>query len=521
MPRGCRHLVLVLGDQLDEESSAFQGIDPQRDIVWMAENEEEATYVPSHKVRLVAFFASMRHFRELLRRKGLQVDYHELAADRKQGAETSFATLLAKAIKRHRPQRLIVVEPGDFRVAEQLRATAADAGKELEQRENHRFYCSRSQFLQWRSGRKTMVMEHFYRTIRQEHGILVEADGQPVGGAWNYDPENRQPFDRKHPEIDVPIRSFPPDPLTREVIEMVIARYPDHPGSLARFDLPVTRTAALEALDDFLQYRLAGFGPFQDAMWRDTDFLYHSRLSQAMNLGLLHPREAVDGALAAYQSGRVPLASCEGYIRQIIGWREYVRGIYWDQMPGYLEQNALQCDPHQDVPASYWDGQTEMVCIAQSMRLVLETAYAHHIQRLMVLGLFAQLYGVSPKLFHRWHMAMYADAVDWVSAPNTIGMSQYGDGGLMATKPYCASGAYIQRMSNYCEGCRYDPKQATGADACPVTTLYWDFLDRHRTRLKKNHRMSMQLKNLERKPAAQLDEIRRLAALIRSGARRS
>jgi deoxyribodipyrimidine photolyase-related protein len=516
MSRTCRQLVIVLGDQLDEESAALRDFDASQDVVWMAECQEEATHVWCHRFRLVAFFAPMRHFRERLRGRGITVDYHELPRDGRKARTSSFAKLLPEAIDRLCPERLVVMEPGDYRVREQLRNAAKEASLELDEREDTNFLCSLDRFRQWRSGRKQLVLEQFYREMRKEHDILMRGEGKPEGGDWNYDSENRQTFGKRGPGELPEVPRFEPDALTREVIEMVEHRFADHPGSAARFDLPVTREQALEYLRDFIEHRLPCFGPYQDAMWTGTAELYHSRLSHAINISLLRPAEVIEAALEAYREGHVPLASCEGFVRQILGWREYIRGIYWDQMPDYLDRNSLQCDRDQDVPPFFWDGETEMVCVRDSMRLLLETAYAHHIQRLMVLGLYAQLVGVAPRKFHEWHMAMYADAIDWVSAPNTIGMSQHGDGGLMATKPYCASGKYIQRMSNACGSCRFDPAKATGPDACPFTTLYWDFLDRHRQRFENNHRMRMQLKNLDRKSSDELREIRAAAEKLKS-----
>lgn len=521
MGQSCRNLVLVLGDQLDHESAAFQGFDKQRDIVWMAENQEEATHVWCHKFRLVAFFAPMRHFRDELHDKSIQVDYHELPSDGRKARTSNFAKLLEEAIKRHKPQQLVVLEPGDYRVQTQLRETASANSLVLDERENTSFYCTRKRFAQWGEDRKQLVLEQFYRVMRKEHDILLDGDGNPEGGSWNYDSENRGSFGKNGPPkaMRKPIR-FQPDKLTQQVIDMVNSRFTDHPGSADSFDLPVNREQALQYLDDFVEHRLADFGTFQDAMWNGEAELYHSRLSNAINIGLLRPGEVVDRAVMAYREGAIPLAACEGFVRQILGWREYVRGIYWDRMPEYLELNSLECDPEQDVPSFFWDGQTEMACIADSMRLLLETAYAHHIQRLMVLGLYSQLLGVHPNKFHQWHMAMYADAIDWVSAPNAIGMSQHGDGGIMATKPYCASGNYINRMSNYCKNCKFKPSEATGPNACPFTTLYWDFLDRHRTRFESNMRMKMQYKNLDRKSEEELKEIRKRASVLREQGKR-
>lgn len=517
MPKRCRNLILVLGDQLDAQSSAFTDFDPQQDRVAMAELVEEATHVPCHKVRLVAFFSAMRHFRDQLTADGIQVDYTELTTRPSTKDPSSFDQHLQKVVKRLRPERVIVMEPGDYRVQQQLRSSAEELAIPLEERENQRFYCSHARFEEWRSRRKQMVLEHFYREMRGDHQILLDSSGEPEGGAWNFDSENRKSFGRSGPPQSKNPAQFPPDEITSGVIQLVEQRFSDHPGSLDRFDYPVTRQQSLLALRDFVQHRLPDFGQFQDAMWNGSGILFHSRLSQAMNMSLLHPREVVDAAVRAYRQGHVDLASCEGFVRQIVGWREFVRGIYWSEMPGYLEKNALDCDPEQDVPSFFWDGETRMACVSDTMRLLIETAYAHHIQRLMVLGLFAQLFGVSPVRFHEWHLAMYADAIDWVSAPNTIGMSQYGDGGIMATKPYCASGAYIQRMSNYCGKCAFNPKLAVGDQACPFTTLYWDFLDRHHNRLGKNMRMKLQFQNLEKKTAAEMQAIRAQAAAIRSG----
>lgn len=513
----CRNLVLVLGDQLDPQSAALDGFDKRQDAIWMAENQEEATHVWCHKFRLVAFFAPMRHFRDQLLADGYTVHYHELPGDARKARTSSFANLLTDSIALLQPKNLIAMEPGDYRVLQQLRTTATSAKLPLEERENRSFYCSTERFRKWRGDRKQMVLEQFYRVMRKEHDILLDGDGQPEGGSWNYDSENRGTFGKQGPgAVPQPIR-FSPDEITQEVIAMVNARFKDHPGSTDAFDLPVTRQQALQYLEDFMTHRLANFGQYQDAMWNGADELYHSRLSNAVNIGLLRPSELVDQAIAAYREGKIPLPACEGFVRQILGWREYVRGIYWDRMPEYEEMNSLECDPEQDVPSFFWDGKTEMACVADAMRLLLSTAYAHHIQRLMVLGLYAQLVGVHPKKFHQWHMAMYADAIDWVSAPNAIGMSQHGDGGIMATKPYCASGNYINRMSNYCKGCRYKPSESTGPNACPFTVLYWDFLDRHRQRFESNMRMRMQYKNLDRKSETELHKIRSQAAKLKNG----
>ncbi len=495
-----RHLVLVLGDQLDLNSAAFDGFDPAHDAVWMAEVTEEATHVWSHKARIVMFLAAMRHFRQALRQRGWTVHYHELGQG--QGQSTLGAEV-ARSVRRLRPRRLIVVEPGEWRVRESLQAAARTLGVALEVREDRHFLCSQENFRRHAAGRKQLRMEFFYREMRRRHGVLMDGN-EPAGGVWNFDEENRQSFGRTGPGFLREPRSFPPDALTREVMRRVEEQFPKHPGRLARFDWPVTAEQARLALEDFIAHRLAAFGRYQDAMWASNDgqcraqeaYLFHSRLSAALNVKLLDPAAVIAAAEHAYRAGRAPLASAEGFIRQVLGWREYVRGIYWHFMPAYLEMNALQASG--PLPRFYWTGETDMNCLRQVIGQTLDYGYAHHIQRLMVTGLFALLAGVRPQAVHEWYLAIYVDAVEWVELPNTLGMSQHGDGGLMASKPYIASGRYIQRMSNYCETCPYDPGQAVGNRACPFTTFYWDFLQRHEPFLRKNPRMAMQLRNLAR-----------------------
>jgi deoxyribodipyrimidine photolyase-related protein len=510
-----RNLVLVLGDQLDRRSAAFDGFCPRQDAVWMAENQREATHVWCHKLRLAFFFSAMRHFRDELRDAGNTVHYHQLQPDRRKDSGEDFVTILAADVKRLRPKRLIVVEPGDHRVWAMLRDAADNLGLELETRPDRHFYCGIDEFRDWADGRKSLVLETFYRHMRKKHGVLLDDNAEPAGGAWNFDHDNREAFGKGGPptlNLKAP-RRFQPDDIDDHVVALVQRRFGDHPGNLDHFDLPRTRRQAVALLREFIRHRLGDFGRYEDAMWRGEPFLYHSRLSAALNVKLLDPRECVEAAVAAYHAGEAPINSVEGFVRQIIGWREFIRGVYWLNMPEYARLNALQCDDR-DVPGFFWDGQTDMACVADAMRSVIDHGYTHHIQRLMVLGQFALLLGVHPRRFHDWHMAMYLDAIDWVSLPNALGMSQYGDGGTVGTKPYCASGAYINRMSNYCRGCRYRPTEATGEAACPFTTLYWDFLARHHKRLRKHPRMVMQVRNLERKKGEELSAIRRTAGHI-------
>lgn len=505
-----RHLIIVLGDQLDAESAAFDGFDPARDAVLMMEVWEEATYVPQHKIRLVLFFSAMRHFRQALAEKGHTVHYAALDDDTNRG---SFGEEVARWVNKTRPEKLVVCKPGDFRVETALKETAAAASCDLEIRPDRHFICALEDFEAHAEGRKTLVLETFYRDMRRRHDVLME-DGKPVGGAWNFDKENRESFGSDGPAHIKAPRSFRPDDITRNVMEMVERRFPDSPGSLEHFDYPVTRDQARAALRDFIDHRLCNFGTYQDAMVSDAPYLYHSRLSCVLNLHLLDPREAIEAAVAAHHAGDAPINAVEGFVRQILGWREFIRGVYWLKMPDYADLNALDADL--PMPAFLWTAETEMNCVRQSVGQLINHAYAHHIQRLMVLGLFAMLLGVRPYDVHRWHMSMYADAVDWVSLPNVLGMSQYGDGGIVGSKPYCASGNYINKMSDYCADCRFNPKAATGDDACPFTTLYWDFLSRNRQRIQGNRRMGFQLKNLDRKDDAERRAIRDRAKTLKA-----
>lgn len=503
--RPLRHLVIVLGDQLDAGSSAFDGFDARCDAVWMAEVASESTIVWSHKARTAYFLSAMRHFRDTLCDSGIRVCYRKLDDRDNLGC---FQSELEAFVRKRRPNRLIVVEPGEWRVRKLLEATARRLRLPLDIRVDRHFLCSAAEFSAHAPNRRQLRMEHFYRGMRRRLGILMDGD-RPVGGSWNFDAENRGAFGRSGPGEIRPPRSFRPDSTTRDVISLVERRFASHPGSLAPFDWPVTREQALAALRDFIEHRLPGFGRVQDAMWMNEPYLYHSRLSAAMNLKLLDPRETIAAAEAALRAGHAPLAAVEGFIRQILGWREYVRGVYWLHMPDYLDRNAL--DAEAPLPDFYWTGETEMQCLRHCISQTLSLGYAHHIQRLMVTGLFALLLGVRPQEVHAWYLGMYVDAVEWVELPNTLGMSQYADGGIMASKPYVATGKYIQRMSNYCEGCTFDPAAATGPSACPFTTLYWDFLMRHDKRLRASPRMALQLRNLAKLSRRVRGEISRRA----------
>lgn len=513
MSASLRCLLLVLGDQLDREARTVRALDPERDAIWMAEVEEEATHVPSSRVRTALFLAAMRHFARDMSRRGIAVHYRRLDDP---GNAGSLAGELARAIEELQPQRIRVLRPGDWRVLVSLRAACSEAGLTLEVVEDDHFLTTPDDFVAHAQGRKSLRMEYFYRELRRRYRVLMDGD-RPVGGAWNYDSANREAFPAEGPPLRSPGPRFEPDATTREVLALVDARFPNAVGNLQTFRWPVTPAQAEAALEDFVATRLPTFGRWQDAMWVGEPWLSHSWLSTSLNLKLLRPLEVVRRAEQAWREGAAPLEAVEGFIRQVLGWREYVRGIYWLRMPEYALGNFLGAE--EPLPEFYWSGETRMACLADALRATLDLGYAHHIQRLMVTGLFPLLLGVRPQEVDDWFLAVYADAVAWVEMPNVIGMGQYADGGLMASKPYIASGRYIQRMSNACSACPYDPAKRTGPDACPFTLLYWDFLDRHAARLAEIPRMGMQLRNLDRLGPAERGKIRDGAEALRRAVR--
>lgn len=504
-----KNLILILGDQLSHHSKVFTGFDKSTDAVAMVEVLHESKVVWSHKVRSVFFLSAMRHFAKDLKAQGIKVHYQKLDDH---NAETTFEKAFLKIIHQIKPHRLIVCEPGEYRVLEALKSLAQSVDLPLEIVTDDSFFCTSHEFKAYAQKHPHLRMEYFYRELRAKHQVLVKGKS-PEGGQWNFDKENRKSFDKHGPQ-KVKELDFPPDEITAEVIRVVDNLLPDNPGRLEHFSWPVDSAAAEKLLDHFIKHKLPAFGTWQDAMWTEEPFLYHSRLSAAMNVKILSPKLVVKKVEAAYKKGDVPLASAEGFIRQILGWREYVRGVYFLLMPEYLERNFLKAK--KSLPAFYWTGNTHMNCMSQVVKQTLDYGYAHHIQRLMITGLFALLYGVHPKKVHEWYLAVYIDAIEWVELPNTLGMGQYADGGVMGSKPYIASGKYIKRMSNYCQGCRYDPDVSYGEKACPFTTLYWDFVQRHRDLLKKNPRLGMQVKNWDNKEQVEKEGILHLAKKLRS-----
>jgi len=483
-------LRLILGDQLSRDISALQDIDPGRDIVVMVEVWNETTYVKHHKQKIVLVLSAMRHFAELLRAEGIALDYVRLDDE---GNSGSFTGELDRALLRHSADRVIVTEPGEWRVWEIMQTWAPMFGTPVEIRDDDRFLCSRAEFANWAKGRNSLRMEFFYRYLRRKTGWLMNGS-KPQGGQWNYDPQNRKPLPR-HLTIP-PRRRFEPDAITSDVMTLVKGRFANHFGDLDSFGWAVTRVDALEALGYFIQNSLPQFGDYQDAMRSEQDFLFHSVLSPYINIGLLQAKEVCEAALEAYRQGLAPLHSTEGFIRQILGWREYVRGVYWSRMPAYRDSNILNAN--RPLPEFYWTGQTAMKCLREAIEATRRNAYAHHIQRLMLTGNFALLAGIAPAEVEEWYLIVYADAFEWVELPNTHGMALYADGGLLGSKPYAASGAYIDRMSDYCAGCVYDPKLKLGVNACPFNYLYWNFLIVNKASLQPNPRMAFPYRVLER-----------------------
>nr|WP_255567019.1 cryptochrome/photolyase family protein [Hyphomonas sp. GM-8P] len=471
-----------MGDQLSPSISSLKAASRDSARILMAEVMEEASYVPHHKKKIAFLFSAMRHFAENLREDGWTVDHVRLDDD---GNSGSFTGELKRAINRHGPDRILVTEPGEWRVRQDMETWADETGLPVDILEDDRFLCPHEEFRDWAEGRKALRMEYFYREMRRKTGLLME-DGEPAGGKWNYDAENRKPA-KASLFMPQPHR-VQTDPITEEVLALVAERFADSFGDLEPFWFAVTREQAEAARAHFISEALPDFGDYQDAMLAGEKFLYHSLLSFYINAGLLDPLETCRMAETAWKAGDAPLNAVEGFIRQIIGWREYVRGIYWRKMPDYLDLNFFDAD--RPLPEFYWTGETEMACLRDAITQTKEEAYAHHIQRLMLTGNFALLAGIDPKAVHEWYLAVYADAYEWVELPNTLGMSQYADGGLLGTKPYAAGGNYINKMSDYCDGCRYDVKQKTGPDACPFNSLYWDFVSRNADKLRTNPRMA-------------------------------
>lgn len=470
-------LVLVLGDQLSPDLSALQKADKDSDVVVMAEVADEASYVPHHPKKIAFLFAAMRKFAARLQGDGWQVAYTKL--DDPDNAGSITGELLRRA-EAYDAAGVVYTEPGEWRLINAL----GDMPIKTHSLPDTRFLASHQMFDDWAEGRKVLRMEYFYREMRRKTGLLMDGD-DPAGGKWNYDHDNRKPAPDEV-EFSGPMQ-FTPDDVVEEVLELVAARFGDNFGTLRPFWFATDTGQARQHLAHWLKGGLPKFGDFQDAMLDDNRFLYHAIIGLYLNAGLLNPLEVCKKAEEAYRNGDAPLNAVEGFIRQIIGWREYVRGIYFREGPDYVTRNAL--NHSRDLPPAYWGAETKMNCMAKSIGQTRDEAYAHHIQRLMVTGNFALLAGIDPAQVHEWYLAVYADAYEWVEAPNVIGMSQFADDGIIASKPYISSGNYIHKMSDYCGSCAYKVKDKTGPGACPFNLLYWHFLDRHRDRFAGNPRM--------------------------------
>jgi deoxyribodipyrimidine photolyase-related protein len=493
-------LRVILGDQLSHEMTSLSGIDRDCDVVLLCEVRNEAKRVAHHKKKIAFIFSAMRHFNAELIDAGFRTRYIQYEDPKNAG---SFTGELERAIEALSPEKIVITEPSEFAVLEEVQGWKKRFSLPVEIRNDDRFLCTKETFADWAKDRKQLRMEFFYREMRRTHQILMDGN-EPIGGQWNYDSANRKP-PKAGLEVPQTYRSKP-DAITQQVLELVDREFDDHFGDLEPFHFAVTAAQAQQALDQFIQERLGQFGDYQDAMLQGEPWMYHSHLSFYINCGLLSPLECIQKVETAYREGRAPLNAAEGFIRQLLGWREYMRGLYWLKMPAYASKNHLQAE--RPLPQFYWNAQTKMNCLRQCVVETKENAYAHHIQRLMVLGNFALLAGIKPEEVNEWFWIVYADAYQWVELPNVSGMILYADGGVVASKPYAASGAYINRMSNYCKGCSYKVSKKNGPDACPFNYLYWDFLIRQQETLKGNPRMGMPYRTLGKMDAAKQEAVR-------------
>lgn len=507
-------LCFIPGDQLSESISSLQAINKQNDVVFLCEVLEEATYVKHHPKKIAFIFSAMRHFATLLENLGYRVRYTKFEDAANTGC---FEKELCRAIEEEHIAEVHLNYPGEWRVLQKIEHLKKILLIPIIVHEDNRFLCSTDEFKEWTKGKKQLRMEYFYRVMRQKHHILVDNRNNPIGGSWNYDAQNRKNANS--------IKEFPArlehriDDITSEVLTLVEKAFPSHFGQLHPFKFAVTREQALLEAHYFISHCLTYFGDYQDAMRADEVSLFHSKLSVYLNAGLLLPLELCQMAEVAYTKQQAPLNSVEGFIRQILGWREYVRGIYWLSMPEYSHKNYFNAS--RPLPALFWGQDTKMFCMKEVVRHTEVEAYSHHIQRLMITGNFSLLAGLNPKEVCEWYLAVYADAYEWVELPNTLGMALYADGGIMASKPYAASGKYIQKMSDFCKSCFYTPNDATGDKACPFNSLYWNFINQHSEQLKSNPRLHYAYLNWNKmapdKKSALLDKAAHVLAYLEAG----
>lgn len=483
-------LRLVLGDQLNPQHTWFQETDDSV-IYVMMEVRQETDYVLHHAQKILAIFAAMRELSQQLQDAGHRVHY--LTIDDPRNLHDIPANLEALAAHYH-ATNVQYQAPDEWRLDQQLYQHSRRSKLPWMMVDSEHFYTARHDAANLFAGRKQWLMETFYRHMRVQHQVLMEDRKQPIGGQWNFDHDNRKPWRGQPAEPHDTRVLHDHSALWRSIVDAGVSSFGNPHAQ--QFPWPLHRQEALQQLDAFIHHGLLHFGDFQDAMSTQAWRLFHSLLSFALNVKMLNPREVIAQAQAAYHEGLAPLPAVEGFIRQILGWREYVRGVYWHTMPDYVEQNFFQHT--RPLPAWFWDGNTKMNCLSHAIRQSLEQAHAHHIQRLMVIGNFALLAGLDPAELHRWYLGIYIDAFEWVELPNTLGMSQFADGGLLATKPYVSSAAYIDRMSDYCKGCHYDKKSRIGDKACPYNALYWDFFQRNQASLARNPRIGMAYRQLEK-----------------------
>lgn len=482
-------LRLILGDQLSLNLPTLNTY-KQGDLILMAEVYQEATYVKHHKKKIAFIFSAMRHYAIELEEHGYRVCYVKYNDPENSG---SLFGEVKKEVTDKDFQQVIITKPGEYRLLNDFNQWQNRLNVKVELLDDTRFISSETEFSSWAKSRKQLVMEYWYRLMRKKTKLLMQ-DDQPIGGKWNYDKENRKKL-KSTSNIKGP-KKFKTDSITKEVLALVENEFNEHFGDLDTFWFAVTRRQANQALSHFIKHSLPNFGFYQDAMLSSEPFLFHSIISQYINCGLLDAMDVCHQVEKAYYNGDAALNNVEGFIRQIIGWREYIRGIYWLQMPDYAERNTLKAN--RPLPSFYWDGQTKMYCMSEVINTTRKEAHSHHIQRLMITGNFANLAGLDVKSVCEWYLSVYVDAYEWVELPNTLGMALFADDGVVATKPYVSSGAYINRMSDFCKHCQYDVRKKVGEDACPFTNLYWNYLCQHEDKLKKNHRMSISYRNLDR-----------------------
>ncbi|MDC1444656.1 cryptochrome/photolyase family protein [Amylibacter sp.] len=493
-------LRLILGDQLNGNISSLRDVNKLTDSILICEVKSEATYVKHHKKKIAFLFSAMRHFSKFLEESNFKLKY--VKYDDVDNSGSLFGEV-KKATDINNYKKIIVTKPNEFRLYSEILEWENKLNIHVEIRDDDRFLCTTDEFNTWANDRKQLRMEFFYRNMRRKYNILMDGD-EPIGGQWNYDSENRKP-----PKNGLKIPdsySNKPDEITKDVIKLVDQNFKDHFGDLLPFNFAVTRQQALIILDEFIDKRLGMFGDFQDAMIEGEPWMFHSHISFYLNCGLLTPLECIKAVESAFYDNRAPLNAVEGFIRQVLGWREYIRGVYWYKMPEYKSENFLEAS--RKLPEFYWTGKTNMNCLKQCITETKENSYAHHIQRLMVLGNFVLLTGIKPDEVNNWYLAVYSDAYEWVELPNVTGMILYADGGVLASKPYAASGAYINRMSNYCKSCHYKVSSKNGEDACPFNYLYWDFLIRNENKLRNNPRMGLIYRNLDKMKSEKFESIR-------------